>query len=91
MEKSFFIDNLSSFKRSNSTIFNIDYALRLSLNNQDVTNYTKSLLTLPNIQYLVQGLDVLLTTDLDGDNRTKVIELRDELLSYINSIFTDYE
>jgi hypothetical protein len=77
--------------RSNSTIFNIDYALRLSLNNQDVTNYTKSLLTLPNIQYLVQGLDVLLTTDLDGDNRTKVIELRDELLSYINSIFTDYE
>ena len=91
MEKSFFIDNLSSFKRSNSTIFNIDYALRLSLNNQDVTNYTKSLLTLPNIQYLVQGLDVLLTTDLDGDNRTKVIQLRDELLSYINSIFTDYE
>lgn len=65
--------------------------LRQSLNNQDVTNYTKSLLTLPNIQYLVQGLDVLLTTDLDGDNRTKVIELRDELLSYINSIFTDYE
>ena len=77
--------------RSNSTIFNIDYVLRLSLINQDVTNYTKSLLTLPNIQYLVQGLDVLLTTDLDGDNRTKVIELRDELLSYINSIFTDYE
>jgi hypothetical protein len=62
-----------------------------SLSNQDVTKSTKSLLTLPNIQYLVQGLDVLLTTDLDGDNRTKVIQLRDELLSYINSIFTDYE
>jgi len=61
------------------------------LSNQDVTKSTKSLLTLPNIQYLVQGLDVLLTTDLDGDNRTKVIQLRDELLSYINSIFTDYE
>ncbi|MDW0167041.1 MAG: hypothetical protein QOK84_05320 [Nitrososphaeraceae archaeon] len=61
------------------------------MSNQDVTNSTKSLLTLPNIQYLVQGLDVLLTTDLDGDNRTKVIQLRDELLSYINSIFTDYE
>ena len=92
MEKSFFIDNLSSHtSRSNSTIFNTDYVLRLLLINQDVTNYTKSLLTLPNIQYLVQGLDVLLTTDLDGDNRTKVIELRDELLSYINSIFTDYE
>ncbi len=91
MEKSFFIDNLSSHQQKQSIIFNIDYVLRLSLINQDVTNYTKSLLTLPNIQYLVQGLDVLLTTDLDGDNRTKVIELRDELLSYINSIFTDYE
>lgn len=77
--------------QSNSTIFNTDYVLRLSLINQDITNYTKSLLTLPNIQYLVQGLDVLLQTDLDGDNRTKVIQLRDELLSYINSIFTDYE
>jgi len=61
------------------------------LSNQDVTKYTKSLLTLPNIQYLVQGLDVLLQTNLDGDNRRKVIQLRDELLSYINSIFTDYE
>jgi len=61
------------------------------LSNQDVTKYTKSLLTLPNIQYLVQGLDVLLQTNLDGDNRTRVIQLRDELLSYINSIFTDYE
>jgi hypothetical protein len=61
------------------------------LSNQDITKYTKSLLTLPNIQYLVQGLDVLLLTDLDGDKRIKVIHLRDELLSYISSIFTDYE
>ena len=52
--------------------------------------HTKSLLTLSNIQYIVQGLDALLQTNLDGDKRTKVIELRDELLSYINSIFTDY-
>ncbi|MDW0128096.1 MAG: hypothetical protein WA390_05260 [Nitrososphaeraceae archaeon] len=74
-----------------STIFNTNHVQEYSLSNQDVTNSTKSLLTLPNIQYLVQGLDVLLTTDLDGDNRTKVIQLRDELLSYINSIFTDYE
>jgi hypothetical protein len=50
----------------------------------------KSLLTLPNIRYLVQGLDVLLQNDLDGDNRVKAIELRDELLSYISSIFNDY-
>jgi len=47
-------------------------------------------LTLSNIQYIVQGLDALLQTNLDGDKRVKVIELRDELLSYINSIFTDY-
>ena len=48
------------------------------------------LLTLPNIKYLVEGLDSLLMTDLDGEKRAKVIELRNELLSYINSIFTDY-
>ena len=74
-----------------ATIFNTNRVQEYSLSNQDVTNSTKSLLTLPNIQYLVQGLDVLLQTDLDGDKRTKVIQLRDELLSYINSIFTDYE
>jgi hypothetical protein len=50
----------------------------------------KSLLTLSNIRHLVQGLEVLLQNDLDGDERTKVIELRDELLSYLNSIFSDY-
>jgi hypothetical protein len=77
--------------KRNSTILNTNHIQRESLSNQDVTKYTRSLLTLPNIQYLVQGLDVLLQTDLDGDKRTKVIQLRDELLSYINSIFTDYE
>jgi hypothetical protein len=50
----------------------------------------RSLLTLSNIRYLVQGLEVLLQNNLDGENRTKVIELRDELLSYLNSIFSDY-
>lgn len=50
----------------------------------------KTLLTLPNIQYLVAGLDTLLYTNLDGDKRAKVIQLRDELIAYINSIFTDY-
>ena len=78
-------------KICSSKIFNINQIQKNSLSNQDVTKHTKSLLTLPNIQYLVQGLDVLLQTNLDGDNRTKVIQLRDELLSYINSIFTDYE
>jgi hypothetical protein len=56
---------------------------------EDDTN-NKTLLTLPNIQYLVEGLDALLYTNLDGEKRANVIKLRDELASYINSIFTDY-
>ena len=50
----------------------------------------RTLLTLQNIQYLVEGLDVLLYTNLDKYERAKVIQLRDELTSYINSIFIDY-
>jgi hypothetical protein len=57
--------------------------------NEERTNI-RTLLTLQNIQYLVEGLDALLYTNLDGDKRAKVIQLRDELISYINSIFTDY-
>ena len=51
---------------------------------------SRFLLTLPNIKYLVEGLEALLMTDLDGDKRAKVIQLRDELTSHINSIFNDY-
>ncbi|HEY1249433.1 MAG TPA: hypothetical protein VGE97_10635 [Nitrososphaera sp.] len=50
----------------------------------------KVLLTLTNIKYLVEGLDALLTTDLDGHKRVAVIQLRNDLLSHINSIFNDY-
>jgi hypothetical protein len=50
----------------------------------------RSLLTMTNIKYLVEGLDALLMTDLDGEKRRKVIQLRNELLSQINSIFNDY-
>ena len=50
----------------------------------------KELLTLVNIRYLVEGLEALLMTDLDGDKRAKVIRLRDELVSHLNSIFSDY-
>jgi hypothetical protein len=57
--------------------------------NEEHTNI-RALLTLQNIQYLVEGLDALLYTSLDGYERAKVIQLRDELTSYINSIFTDY-
>jgi hypothetical protein len=49
--------------------------------------HTDSLLTLSNIQYLVEGLDSLLHTNLDGDKRAKVIKLRDELSAYISSMF----
>ncbi len=50
----------------------------------------ESLLTLSNIKYLVEGLDALLLTDLDGEKRVRVIKLRDDLTSYINIIFNDY-
>jgi len=49
----------------------------------------ETLLTLSNIQYLVEGLDSLLHTNLDGDKRAKVIKLRDELSAYIGSMFVD--
>ena len=62
------------------------YPRRQSLSHEEI----KSLLTLPNIQYIVQGLDVLLQNNLDGDNRIRVIELRDGLLSYITGFFSDY-
>ncbi len=50
----------------------------------------KVLLTLTNIRYLVEGLDALLMMDLDGEKRARVIKLRDELVSQLNSIFNDY-
>jgi hypothetical protein len=49
----------------------------------------ETLLTLSNIQYLVEGLDSLLHTNLDGDKRAKVIQLKDELSAYISSMFVD--
>jgi hypothetical protein len=60
------------------------------LEQESNSNEKKTLLTLPNIQYIVQGLDLFLQNNLDGDNRIKAIELRDGLLSYITGIFSDY-
>jgi len=48
-----------------------------------------TLLTLSNIQYLVEGLDALLQTNLDGQKRARVIKLRDELSAYIGNMFSD--
>ena len=50
----------------------------------------RALLTMTNIKYLVEGLDALLMADLDGEKRRKVVQLRNDLLSNINSIFSDY-
>ena len=49
----------------------------------------ETLLTLSNIQSLVEGLDSLLHPNLDGDKRAKVIKLRDELSAYVSSMFVD--
>jgi hypothetical protein len=61
----------------------------MSSREEEESTNNKTLLTLPNIQYLVEGLDTLLYTNLDGDKRAKVIQLRDELTAYISNIFTD--
>jgi hypothetical protein len=55
---------------------------------REIENNT--LLTLSNIQYLVEGLDTLLLTDLDGHKRARVIQLRNKLTTYISSMFDDY-
>jgi hypothetical protein len=59
------------------------------LKEEESQSDTKSLLTWSNIQYLVEGLDALLHTNLDGDKRMKVIELRDELSAYVSNMFSD--
>jgi hypothetical protein len=61
----------------------------MSNENQENQSGAETLLTLSNIQYLVEGLDSLLQTTLDGYKRAKVIKLRDELSSYISNMFID--
>jgi hypothetical protein len=56
---------------------------------EESQGHTDTLLTLSNIQYLVEGLDSLLHTNLDGHKRAKVIKLRDELSAYISNMFSD--
>jgi hypothetical protein len=63
----------------------------MAMSNDKLEDYPeKKILTLSNIKYIIEGLDTLLLTDLDGEKRIRVIRLRDELVSYINSIFNDY-
>jgi hypothetical protein len=56
---------------------------------KDSQSGADTLLTLSNIQFLVEGLDSLLQTNLDGYKRAKVIKLRDELSAYIGNLFSD--
>ena len=51
--------------------------------------HTNILLTLSNIQYLVEGLDSLSHTNLDGDKRAKVIKFRDELSAFVSNMLSD--
>jgi hypothetical protein len=63
----------------------------IQMSNEKQADYPENkLLTLSNIKYIIEGLDTLLLTDLDGEKRVRVIKLRDELVSYISSIFNDY-
>lgn len=55
--------------------------------NQEEPRY---LLNIQNIKYIIEGLEALLMTDLDGAKRARVIELRDELASQIAGILSDY-
>lgn len=61
----------------------------MSREDQENQSGAETLLTLSNIQYLVEGLDSLLQTTLDGYKRAQVIKLRDELSSYISNMFSD--
>lgn len=62
----------------------------MASNNKSQKGEETILLTLPNIKFLVEGLEALLMTDLDGEKRAGVIKLRNDLLSHLNSIFSDY-
>ena len=49
-----------------------------------------NILTFPNIKYLIEGLNVLLQNNLDGEKRSQVISLREKLLNRSSSIINDF-
>lgn len=57
--------------------------------NEQEEKDAQTVLTLTNIKYLVEGLDILLQTNVDGEKRMRVIDLRDRLTAYINTMFSD--
>ena len=50
----------------------------------------RNILTLPNIKYIVEALNVLLQTNLDGEKRSQVISLREKLINRSSSIINDF-
>lgn len=58
-------------------------------NHQDERD-DRDILTLPNIKYIVEGLNVLLQTNLDGEKRSQVINLREKLINRSSSIINDF-
>ena len=61
---------------------------RVESGSEDSEN--SEILTLPNIKYLVEGLETLLQTNLDGEKRSGVINLRDRLISITSSLINDF-
>ena len=61
-------------------------------NNQDDYDDDDELniLTFPNIKYLIEGLNVLLQNNLDGEKRSQVISLREKLINRSSSIINDF-
>lgn len=49
-----------------------------------------NILTFPNIKYLIEGLNVLLQNNLDGEKRSQVISLREKLINRSSSIINDF-
>lgn len=61
---------------------------RVESGSEDSEN--SEILTLPNIKYLVEGLETLLQTNLDGEKRSGVINLRNRLINITSSIINDF-
>ena len=56
----------------------------------DDDNDDLNILTFPNIKYLIEGLNVLLQNNLDGEKRSQVISLREKLINRSSSIINDF-
>lgn len=77
-----------------SKTFNINTKHSRSMNNWEENNQDdrddRNILTLPNIKYIVEALNVLLQTNLDGEKRSQVISLREKLINRSSSIINDF-